>query len=129
MDDEPEEITIDANDHVIPFTARLIAYYRAQESRRENPLINDPFAERLAGDLQAYAEAHKRTVGSGDYAIIRAHYVDNRLAESWSDFLQIVILGAGLDTRPYRLSALDGDNTVFEIDFPIINEYKGEILK
>jgi len=129
MDKDSEEITIDADQHAVPFTARLIAYYRAQESRHENPLIVDPYAERLAGDLLTYAEEHKRTVGSGDYAIIRAHYVDNRLAESWSDFLQIVILGAGLDTRAYRHSALDGDNTVFEIDFPIINEYKEKILK
>jgi len=129
MDKDSDEITIDAYEHAIPFTARLIAYYRAQESKLENPLIVDPYAEQLAGDLQTYAKEHKRTVGSGDYAIIRAHYVDNRLAESWSDFLQIVILGAGLDTRAYRHSALDGDNTLFEIDFPIINQYKGEILK
>lgn len=122
-------MTIDAYKHAIPFTARLIAYYRAQESKRENPLIMDPYAERLAGDLQTYTKEHKRTVGSGDYSIIRTHYVDNRLAESWSEFMQIVILGAGLDTRAYRHSSLEGDNFCFEIDFPIINEYKEEILK
>lgn len=129
MDKDSEEITIDADNDAVPFTARLIAHYRAQESKRENPLIMDPYAERLAGNIQSYAKDHKRTVGSGDYAIIRAHYVENRLRESWSEFLQIVILGAGLDTRAYRLSSLEGNNTLFEIDFPIINKYKEEVLK
>jgi len=129
MDKDSEGITIDADEHAVPFTARLIAYYRAQESKRENPLIVDPFAKRLAGDLQSYTMDHKRTVGSGDYAIVRAHYVDNRLDESWSENLQIVIIGAGLDTRAYRLKSLKERNTLFEIDFPIINKYKEKILK
>jgi len=129
MDKDSEGITIDADEHAVPFTARLIAYYRAQESKRENPLIVDPYAERLAGDLQSYTMEHKRTVGSGDYAIVRAHYVDNRLDESWSENLQIVILGAGLDTRVYRLKSLKARNTIFEIDFPIVIAYKEDKLK
>ncbi|MDF1540135.1 MAG: class I SAM-dependent methyltransferase, partial [Candidatus Thorarchaeota archaeon] len=117
MENESEGVTIDAEENAVPFTARLIAHYRAQESKRENPLIIDPYAERLAGDLQFYAKDHKRTAGSGDYAIVRAHYVENRLRESWDEYLQIVILGAGLDTRAYRFSPLKGDNTIIEIDY------------
>ncbi len=129
MDRESKEIAISPDEDAVPFTARLIAYYRAQESKHENPLIVDSYAERLAGDLQSYAKDHKHIVGSRDYAIVRAHYVDNRLRESWSEYMQIVILGAGLDARAYRLSALEPDNTLFEIDFPVINKYKEEILK
>mgnify|MGYP006286519661 FL=1 len=31
-----------------------MAYYRAQESKKEEPLYTDPFVERLAGDLTSY---------------------------------------------------------------------------
>ncbi len=34
----------------VPFTARLLAHYRALESKGDSPLLIDPFAERLAGD-------------------------------------------------------------------------------
>ena len=45
---------MDEKKDAIPFTARLMAHYRAQESKRKDALIIDPFAERLAGDLQFY---------------------------------------------------------------------------
>ena len=42
----------------------------------------------------------------------------------------MVILGAGLDTRVYRIDQLRfGENLVYEIDFSEINHYKEEILE
>ncbi|MBD3159345.1 MAG: SAM-dependent methyltransferase [Candidatus Lokiarchaeota archaeon] len=116
----------------VPFTARLIAYQRAQEYKREDPLISDPFAERLAGDLEDYLNKHRRYERM-DYPIVRAHYLENELLAPWCEEhnkSQIILLGAGLDTRAYRFAPLDdGNHTIFEIDFPIVIKYKEEVLR
>ena len=123
---------IDAEKNVIPFTARLIAYYRAQESKNDSPLIVDPFAERLAGDIASYINKH-RHFSQNDYAIVRAFYIEEHLLKPWCTTQaksQIVLLGAGLDTRAYRFKPLQKNlHTVYEIDFPIINQYKEDILE
>jgi len=122
----------DENKKPIPFTARLMAYYRAQESKKECPLFVDPFAERLAGDLTSYFKKDESFL-INDYPLIRTHYIDERLLKTWCQThsnSQIVILGAGLDTRAYRFEPLQsGNHSVYEIDFPIINQYKQNILK
>jgi methyltransferase (TIGR00027 family) len=48
----------------------------------------------------------------------RKSYIDDNLAESLPGVDAVVILGAGLDTRPYRL-ARHGDVRVFEVDLPV----------
>ena len=48
----------------------------------------------------------------------RKSYIDDNLAESLPDVGSVVILGAGLDTRPYRLARV-GDVPVFEVDLPV----------
>jgi len=48
----------------------------------------------------------------------RKSYIDDNLAESLPGVDAVVILGAGLDTRPYRLARL-GDVPVFEVDLPV----------
>jgi methyltransferase (TIGR00027 family) len=127
------EHEIDDKKSAVPFTARLIAYYRAQESRQEAPLIVDPFAERLAGDMTQYFNEHKGVRGTNDYIVVRTHYIDNHVLAPWCDAYkqsQIVLLGAGLDARAYRFQPLKKNkHTVFEIDFDIVNNYKAAILK
>ncbi|MFX0174088.1 MAG: class I SAM-dependent methyltransferase [Candidatus Hodarchaeota archaeon] len=117
----------------VPFTTRLMAYYRAQESNHESPLIIDPFAEQLAGDITSYTNKHKYIAGKGDYPIVRSYYVEKKLLTPWCNShreSQIVLLGAGLDTRAYRFKPLQANkHIIFEIDFPIIKSYKEEILK
>ncbi|MFX1431020.1 MAG: class I SAM-dependent methyltransferase [Promethearchaeota archaeon] len=116
----------------LPFTARLMAYYRAQESNTSDPLIFDPLAERLAGDLREYLNDHIR-YSEMDYPIVRSFYIENNLLTSWCNThkkSQIVLLGAGLDTRAYRFKPLLINNhTVYEIDFPNLIHYKEEILQ
>jgi methyltransferase (TIGR00027 family) len=124
---------IDNKRDAVPFTARLIAHYRAEETKRKDPLIHDPFAEQLAGDLSSYFDEHKRTRGTGDYAIVRTHYIDEKILTPWCNAQkesQIVILGAGLDARAYRILSLKKNkHTVFEIDFEVVNRYKEEVLQ
>ncbi|MFX0212431.1 MAG: class I SAM-dependent methyltransferase [Candidatus Hodarchaeota archaeon] len=117
----------------VPFTARLMAYYRAQESNQESPLLVDPFAEQLAGDMTSYANKHKFIMGRGDYPLVRSYYIEKNLLTPWchsNTESQIVLLGAGLDTRAYRFKPLQKNkHIIFEIDFPKINYYKENILK
>ena len=42
---------------------------------------------------------------------------------------QFVNLGAGMDTRPFRISQLEATETTwFEVDFPAVTEYKNTML-
>ena len=114
----------------VPFTARLNAYYRFEESQREKPLLVDPYAERLAGDMSEYFEKHLKR--SGDYGIVRSYYIENNLLPAWcrnNSKSQIVLLGAGLDTRAYRFHLLGtGEHTIFELDYSVVINYKESIL-
>jgi len=115
----------------LPFTARLMAYYRAQESEKDHPLIIDPFAKRLAGDLSPYLNNHIR-FSEMDYPIVRSYYIEQYLLTPWCNTYeksQIVLLGAGLDTRAYRFNPLQTNmHILFEIDFSNVIIYKQEIL-
>jgi len=127
-----EGVQIGAKETEISFTARLMAYYRAQENERDSPLIHDPFAKDLAGDLTNYLKDHIR-ISEMDYPIVRSYFIEENLLKSWCDLKkqsQIVILGAGLDTRAYRFKPFSiNEHTVFEIDFPLLFLYKEEKLK
>ena len=117
----------------VPFTARLNAYYRAVESKSGSPLFLDPYAERLAGDMTAYFEKHPRFTSMGGSQIARSYYIEHELLTPWCDShetSQIVLLGAGLDTRAYRFVPLgQHSHTVFELDLPVIIKYKERILQ
>ena len=117
----------------IPFTARLNAYYRAIESKSKDPLILDPLAEQLAGDMTEYFERHPRFAEMGGSQIARSYYIENELLESWCEShvtSQVVLLGAGLDTRVYRFKPLARhSHTIFELDLPSIIEYKERRLQ
>lgn len=127
-----KEITVPEDDTDIPFTARLMAHYRALENKKEKPLFIDPFAERLAGQLSSYLERHLR-VSEMDYPIVRSYYIDEQLLKPWcacQSKSQIVILGAGLDTRAYRLEYLkEQEHSIFEVDFLKLIQYKEEVLE
>lgn len=67
-----------------------------------------------------------KSMGEGLYAIFlcRKRYIDEKLIEALADGLEaVVILGAGFDTRGYRLVAPAGV-PLFEVDLPEIIELK-----
>jgi methyltransferase (TIGR00027 family) len=76
-------------------------------------------ATRFGPVRRAVIAASERS-GPGLWANLscRKSYIDDNLAESLPDVGAVVILGAGLDTRPYRLARL-GDVPVFEVDLPV----------
>jgi methyltransferase (TIGR00027 family) len=73
-------------------------------------------ATRFTPLRRAVVAASERT-GPGLWANLscRKHYIDDNLADALSTVDAVVILGAGLDTRPYRL-AQHSDVPVFEVD-------------
>ncbi|MDT5323818.1 MAG: hypothetical protein QOF25_970 [Mycobacterium sp.] len=76
-------------------------------------------ATRFRAVRRAVIAASERS-GPGLWANVscRKSYIDDNLAESLPGVDAVVILGAGLDTRPYRLARL-GDVPVFEVDLPV----------
>lgn len=122
-------------------TALLTAALRAAETRRDDRLYSDPFAEAFAGfigpELLAEIRAvtfppkgQQRTLPSTpDYNAIRTRFFDDYLtaaaAEPGMD--QIVIAPAGMDSRAFRLD-WPRHVRVFEIDRPVVLEAKREIL-
>ncbi|NJC71255.1 SAM-dependent methyltransferase [Planosporangium thailandense] len=99
--------------------AAWIAAARARESERPDRLFHDPWAHLLAGDTGwAMLEASERASG-GENALlpVRTRFFDDVVlaAAHWTS--QVVLLGAGLDTRAYRLE-LPPRLDVYEIDRP-----------
>lgn len=110
-------------------TALLIAAYRARESERPDALFRDPFARALAGDKgQALADAHPQAYVTNWMTAIRTVIIDDLiLARIAQGFDTVINLGAGLDTRPYRLP-LPADLRWIEADFPAAMEGKSRKL-
>jgi methyltransferase (TIGR00027 family) len=111
-------------------TALWVATYRALESERPDALFHDPLAGRLAGE-KGRAIANEMT-GSRYTAwsvVIRTCVIDGYIDELTSKGgVDLVLnLGAGLDTRPYRLKLPPALKWV-EVDFPHMIEHKEALL-
>ena len=109
-------------------TACWTASVRALETRREDRLLNDPWAETLAGEIGAGWMA-QRTPDSVTPIILRTRYFDDFLGRIVREegIRQIVLLGAGLDTRAYRLD-WPAQTTVFELEQRQVLERKQAML-
>ena len=110
-------------------TALWIAAYRAKETKSSHPVINDRFAEKLAGEKGFEMVATTPYTESMAFAmIVRTCAIDRLVEIAVSKGIDTVInLGAGLDTRPYRMN-LPSDLIWIEVDFKNIIDYKSEIL-
>lgn len=111
-------------------TARWVATYRARESERPDALFHDPYAGLLAGERGAQlSQLTPRQVRGGWPLVLRTKLIDDLLLEAVRrDGVDCVVnLGAGLDTRPYRLDLPPGLRWL-ELDFPGILAEKGRVL-
>jgi len=115
-------------------TAEGIALARAVESQKpaEQRICYDPFARQFVSALywnvfrffvsSGYAE--RRGPGTMGFLVARERYIDDYLQAGLNDGLeQLVILGAGYDSRAYRFAQLK-DRHVFEVDHAATQQAK-----
>jgi methyltransferase (TIGR00027 family) len=69
------------------------------------------------------AAGERAVPGSWSLIACRKRYIDDKLDEALGGIASVVVLGAGLDTRAYRL-ARRSDIPVFEVDLPVNIERK-----
>ena len=124
MQPEPHEIA-----HVSD-TALMTAACRAMETERPDGLIRDPFAAQLAGERGmaiacALIGLERMCFGIG----IRSRFLDELLLDTISahGIATVLSVGAGLDTRPWRLE-LPATMRWIEVDFPDMLDYKDAIM-
>jgi methyltransferase (TIGR00027 family) len=97
-------------------TALMVAAYRARASAREKPLVSDPWAAALAGPEGAAiaTEVDSFLKDRELWIAVRTAFLDDEVVR-WPG-AQVVILGAGLDTRAARLRR--PGIRFFEVDQP-----------
>ncbi len=110
-------------------TAFWVAYFRWQEGQRQDALFHDPLAKVLAGERGEKLARHMGIERAMTWSMsLRTWIIDGYIAEAMGrDIDMVVNLGAGLDTRPYRLN-LPGDLQWVEVDFDHMINYKAEKL-
>lgn len=110
-------------------TALWIAAYRARETERAGALFQDPLASRLAGDRGR--EFARKMTGAEQFewmTVVRTVVIDRYLQEAIARGVDTVVnLGAGLDTRPYRMT-LPASLSWVEVDMPKIVALKEDRL-
>lgn len=125
-------------------TAENNAAVRAFEAMRppNERICNDTYAhlflsERFAGSPNIF-DCLSQTLDNWEIAvpgvcgsvIARTRFIDDCLAKAIKKQIeQLVILGAGYDTRALRFSALKEKVKVFEIDHPATQQFKLRQLK
>jgi methyltransferase (TIGR00027 family) len=127
-------------------TAQYMALFRAVETARPKSkrLFTDPYAINfLDKKLQRVTKIaalpiigyfiprliHKKGIGAISSGIARTKYIDDLLEATIKEgSKQVIILGAGFDTRSVRLDFLK-NISIIEIDHPDTSSFKLQILK
>lgn len=130
-------------------TALLIAFARHLESERskDDRLFSDPYAKALAGELgkssiSLSGESEEDWGSKKKEAFLKAISTRTRAIDDYvldtiqrQGIRQVIVLGAGLDTRPWRLDINlpkddnGGKVNYFEVDFPEVFAYKLSTLQ
>lgn len=110
-------------------TALWVATYRAKESERDDAIFRDTLAARLVGDRgRAIAEGMPYGKLIEWVLVVRTSAIDRLILHAIEGGVDTVLnLGAGLDTRPYRME-LPASLRWVEVDFPDMIRYKNEML-
>lgn len=118
-------------------TCRLIEQYQPEKTR----LFDDAVVKEIVGTaievLLRLASMRNLTIqqteaimpGTYGTQICRTRFIDDAVQAALTQGIgQVVILGAGLDTRPYRLADVERVK-VFEVDLPSVQEDKKKKLQ
>ena len=130
-------------------TSIVVAALRAFGSREPDPAVRNPdfMAERIISpaELQLirehpisqalgedYAKARQggEVGGMSNLLLIRTRFIDDHLKSALAaGATQIVIMGAGFDTRAYRFADLLKGKKVYEVDYRSTQEIKKRRLE
>ena len=131
---------LDEVDNFTNDSAMMIAFERSLESKRPDSLFKDPLASALAGtkgaklsenfeamcavfEFPEWPEFHKQ------WTAVRTRFIDDRIEEHAPSFTQLVNLGAGMDTRPHRMTAYRSfTNGSYEVDMEVVQKGKVKIF-
>jgi len=104
-------------------TAFMVAWFRAMETERPDALFRDPLAAKVAGEegRRMVASLGRRGRAGAWSLAIRTVVIDELVRSADPDV--VLSLGAGLDTRPYRLDLPRAVRWV-EVDVPRVIELK-----
>jgi methyltransferase (TIGR00027 family) len=124
---EPGPVLPDGISKVALWTAAA----HAAEAARSGPYVNDPWA----ADFLHAVQFGGGPPGDGplqrllpDWAVVRSRFFDEYLLSAVrSGCRQVVLLGAGLDTRAFRLDWPTGVH-VFEVETPAMLAFKERVL-
>jgi methyltransferase (TIGR00027 family) len=125
-------------------TSILVAAARAFGAREPDPSVRNPdyLAERLLGPAERqlisehpiiaaleedYEQARQtmEVAGVSNMMLARTRFIDEHLERAVANgATQVVIMGAGFDTRAWRFQALLKDTKVFEVDYHSTQEFK-----
>jgi methyltransferase (TIGR00027 family) len=110
-------------------TALWVAVHRGREGQRPDAMYKDPLALKLAG---ARGDRIAKKMAFAPFMewmmSLRTMAIDTLISDAVQlGVTTIVNLGAGLDTRPYRLSFPQGISWL-EVDFPHMINYKNSFL-
>jgi methyltransferase (TIGR00027 family) len=115
-------------------TAIGVAAARAVESARPDRLFDDPLAGAFvaAADWRPWVLSDERqralVATLATWVVVRTRFIDDVLLDSAADGCrQMVLLGAGLDTRAFRLDWPDGTR-LFELDTAAVLDFKDRVL-
>ncbi len=123
-------------------TAQAVTVYRAVEHRRpvEQRIVDDPYAElflttgsrRLVAALGRAAPlrdlaARHGPGGLSTYVLCRHRFIDDHLLAA-TGAEQVLILGAGYDSRAHRFGSRPAGRPVFEVDLPALSRRKAAII-
>lgn len=126
-------------------TAEVVCYMRASDQRRpqQQRVLDDPYAKLFLGRLTRAALATLEATGKlGEraeqlfpglttYILARHRFIDEHVdkALSTGEIKQLVLLGAGYDTRAYRFAKELSGCRIFEVDHPATTRRKAELAQ
>jgi len=106
-------------------TSLWVAAWRAEESERPDALFHDPYARALAGPegFELLEAAREVALIEAPFVPVRTIFFDERIVRG----SQVVLLGAGMDARAFRLRWRRGAR-VFEVELPEVLALKEQRL-
>jgi methyltransferase (TIGR00027 family) len=123
-------------------TAQWTTLGRALELRRDDRIVTDMYAPAfLSGYSQlllrsldlagpAFRQAERLALaGLAASGLCRHRFIDEHLCAALPSVDQVLILGAGYDSRAYRFTAEIGDRPVYEVDLAPLSRRKAAVIK